>query len=454
MSTISFGGLATGLDTVALVKELMAVERRPLATMAGDKAWLNKRLGAFQELDGRLNHFLSKIEDMGSVEDLRARDVKLSSGDFLNATVSSDAPACNYQVEVVSLARVQKDVSQGYADKAARDFGTGSLTLTVGDNGPTTIEITEENNSLEGITKAINEAGAGVSAAIINDGTESPYRLILTGKAVATGFSLDASGLAGGNSEVPDLLTTQPARQAHIRVDNIDIYADSNTLTEAVPGVTLDLLQAEEGATTNISVSLDKNAVKQKVKDFVNGYNTVVSFITGQSKMGGSAGGVLGGDSGLNSIKRHLQTMLSERVATSGSFSSLTQLGLKTERDGTLTLDDEMLSSAVDEHMESIEKLFAGEGETKGVATRFQEYLEGLTSSTDGFLVGRKKSVDSNIKRIDQRIEMTEMRLEKRQQYLTDQFTSLELLVSEMNATGNYLTQQLKSLENLWNYKK
>jgi flagellar hook-associated protein 2 len=454
MASISFGGLATGLDTAALVEQLMSLERKPLTLMESDKIWLNNRLTAFQEFDSKLNGFLSKIEDMGTVEELRARDVALSSEDFFTATASSEAPPSNYQLEVVSRAQVQKDVSQGYASKTVHEFGTGDLTLTVGENDPVTIEITAENNSMEGIMEAINEADAGVTASVINDGTENPYRLVLTGENVATDFTLDFSGLTGGTYDIPALITTQPAQQAHIRVDNIDIYGESNTLDEAIPGVTLDLLQAEEGTLTNLTVSIDHDAIEQKVKDFISGYNDVVSFVTNQSTFGDSSSGVLGGNSSLNSIKRHLQTMLTERISTSGDFSSLTQLGLETQRNGTLTLDEDILSDAISNNLDSVEKLFAGEGEVEGIASRFENYLEALTDSSDGFLAGRKESTTSNIKRIDNRIEATEMRLEKREQYLTDQFTSLELLVSQLNAQGDYLTSQLSALENMWNYNK
>jgi flagellar hook-associated protein 2 len=146
--------------------------------------------------------------------------------------------------------------------------------------------------------------------------------------------------------------------------------------------------------------------------------------------------------------------MIADRIHNSGDFTSLAQLGFETERDGSLTLNNSVLSDAIDNDFESFEKLFAGEGEIQGIAEQFTNYLESLTDFTDGFLAGRKENIDSNIDRIDRRIEMMEMRLEKREANLYSQFQALELLISEMNATSDYLTKQLASLESMWDFNK
>ena len=119
--SITFGGLATGLDTNTIVSELMALERRPLTTLQIDKAWFEKRQAAYATFDGKLNSFLSSIEKLGSSDDLKQKSVSTSSDEFFSVTAGADALAgASYQVEVVSLAQVQKNVSQGYADKVRK----------------------------------------------------------------------------------------------------------------------------------------------------------------------------------------------------------------------------------------------------------------------------------------------------------------------------------------------
>lgn len=460
---IQFGGLATGMDTNAIIDKLMSLERLPITRLEADKTWMNNRLSAFTELDKKMHSFLDSIKNLGDAGSLQKRSAKLSSEDYLNASVSSEAmPGTSYQVEVQSLAQVQKSVSlAGFAGKESSSFDTGTISITVGTTSHS-VEITDENNSLEGIMQAINDADIGVKAAIINDGSENPYRLVLTGENVATDFSLDDSGLNSGTGtdtlgtfEGPGGTTnppTQEATRAHLFIDGIEIYGDSNTLTEAIPGVTLDLVQAKTGETTNISISLDKSAIKSTIEEFAKGYNEVISFITGQSVIEEEGGGILSGDSGINSIKRHLQNMLTTPFSNSGVLDTLSQLGFETQKNGTLTVNDEVLSAAVEDNLESVTSLLSGEDGKDGLAKQFQDYLESMTSSTTGMLQGRKTSINSNVKRIDNRIETMETRLTQREKTLRAQFTAMEQLVSGFNAQSSYLTQQMTAISNIMNY--
>ncbi len=457
--TVSFGGLATGLDTNALIDAMMEAERLPVTRMEADKVWLNNRLSAFQEFDGKLNGFLDNIQDLGNRDDYYSRQISQSSQEFLSTTVSNDALVdTSYQVEVQSLAQVQKSYSNavdgagndiGFSSKTDQILGTGSFVISV-DGVDHAIELTSENNSLEGLMTAINDADIGISASIINDGTDSPYRLTFTGQDVGSAFTVDSSGLTGGTESFSTFEVSQPATQAHIVVDGLDIYSDSNTLSEAIPGVTLDLLNAEVGTTTNISISKDNSAIEKNLQSFIDGYNDVVSFVTAQSTYGDSEGGVLGGDSGLNSIKRHLQDMLTSYTDNSGSFKALSQLGLETQKDGTIILNTDVLDDAIDSDIDSVVSLLAGEeGGDGGLATSFNDYLESLTDSSNGLLAGRTESITSNLSRLDDRIEQTELRLAKREETLRAQFNAMEQLVSVMNSESDFLTQQLSSISDL-----
>jgi flagellar hook-associated protein 2 len=459
--TIQFGGLATGLDTNSIVEQLMNLERVPITRLEADKTWLNNRLSAFTELDTRMKSFADSIKNLNYRDTLLKRSVKQSSTEYLSANVSREAlPGTSYQVEVVSLAQVQKSVAaSGVASKTSATFGTGTLNLTV-DGTSHSLNIAADDNSLEGIMAAINEADLGVTAAIISDGSATPYRLVLTGENVGKTFSLDDSGLTGGTDTLGDFNVddgngtiinppVQEATQAHVRVDTVDIYSDSNTLTEAIPGVTLDLLQAKQGTTTSLNISIDKSSIKSTIEAFAKGYNEVISFISGQSVINEEGGGVLGGDSGINAIKRHLQNMLTQPFKNSGVFTTMSQLGFETQKDGTLEIDDTTLSAAIGSNLDSVVSLLAGEDGAEGVATKFKNYLYEMTNSGTGMLKGRKESINSNLKRIDTKIDSMEARLEQRQKTLESQFSAMETLVSGLNSQGSYLTQQMTILSNM-----
>jgi len=459
--TIQFGGLATGLETSSIIEQLMKLERQPITRLETDKTWLNNRLTAFTELDTRLKKFSDSIKNLNYSDTLLKRSVKQSSEEYLSATVSREAlPGTSYQVEVVSLAQVQKSVAEsGVSSKTSSSFGTGSLNLSV-DGTSHSIDITSANNSLEGIMAAINKADLGVKAAIINDGTTAPYRLILTGEDVGKEFSLNTSGLTGGTDSLGQFniddglgnITNAPvqeATQAHIRVDGVDIYSDSNTVTEAIPGVTLDLLQEKLGTTTSLSIAVDKDNITSTIKDFATGYNEMMSFITSQSVIDGKGGGVLGGDSGINAIKRHLQSMLTQQNENSGVFSSLSQLGFETQKDGTLEVNEKTLSAAINTNLDSVVSLLAGEEGVDGIATKYKDYLYEMTNSGTGMLKGRKESINSNLERIDNQVTKMEARLEQRQKTWEAQFTAMETLVSGLNSQSSYLTQQMNMLSKM-----
>jgi flagellar hook-associated protein 2 len=444
--SVTFSGLSSGMDTDAIVKELMNIERKPLNRLEGDKQWMSGRLKALSTFDEKLGTFLSKIENLDSAEDIRAKKAELSREDYFSASVDSSAAAGSYQVEVVALARVEKEVTQGYADKTAAEFGTGNLMISVDGQDPVGIAIDDTNNSLEGIRDAINAADAGVAATILNDGTDAPYRLVLTGADTAAGFHMDASNLSGGTYANPVFTETQTAQQAHVRIDNIDVYSETNTISDAIEGVSLDLLEAEAGIATTLEVSPDKSTVKSMIADFVSGYNSVVSFVTSQSKTETSSGGVLGGDAGMNVVKRNLQNLLTTVVDNSGKFQALSELGLQTQRDGTLNLDTAKLEDVLENDLDSVEKLLVGQDGGGGVASQFQNYLEDVTDTTDGFLNGREKSIQDNIRRIEADIERMQERLVKREETLRAQFAAMEQMVSQLNSQSDFLTRQMASM--------
>jgi flagellar hook-associated protein 2 len=351
-------------------------------------------------------------------------------------SLSSDLPSYNGDVTSLTVG--------GYADQYTKLFGNGTLSLSTGHD----ITLNGESNSLTDMRDAINaETGTtGVSATVEDDGNGG-FRLALVGGSIAS------TALTGGTGfDAPSFTTTQTAQQAHIVVDGIDIYSDSNTLDEAIPGVSLDLSKAEAGTVTSLNIKLDADAIKTQIKSFASGYNEVISFVTSQAKSEDSSAGVLVGDSGLNNIKRRLQSMLTTQMG--GSISSLSQLGLQTQRDGTLKIDDSILTEAIQNDLPGVTNLLAGDNSNEGIATQLKSYLDNITDDIDGLFAGRKEGLTNNVKRIDKSIERMEMRLEKREQLLNDQFNALEQLISVMNSQSDYIGKQMTALENMWSYNR
>jgi len=439
--SIQIGGLATGLDTNELITELLRIERKPIERLEREQSYLKSRLDAFTKFDSKLKGLLEKAEGLASYDDIAANKAEAASEEYFSVSASASAEQGDYNINVVSLARREKEVSQGFADINAGEFGTGTLSFTVGGES-VDIAIDDTNNSLGGIRDAINAAGAGVSASIINDGDpDNPYRLVLTADEAGTAVEATAS-LSGGTFASPLFTQTQQGTQAHIKVDGIDIYRNSNSITEAIPGVTIDLLKPHTDATetTGVQVDLDVDAVEKKVKDFVTAYNDVVNFISDQSDSS------WGRDSGLHMPMRRLQSMIGSALGGDNSIQVLSQLGISTQKDGTLKVDGTVLKGAISDDLDGVVGLFAGSAATEGLSAKLVDYLESVTDRSDGILASRKTATDSGLRRLDSQIERQEARLEQREETLRAQFTAMEQLVSSMNATSSYLSQ----LPSLW----
>lgn len=426
---ITLGGLATGMDTNALVTELMSAQRKPIAQLEKDKNYLKTRLTAFADFDKKLKDLFSKAESMETSQKFLANKATLSSSEFFTVTASSIATTGAYNVEVVSLARQEKEVAAGVADgftSAGGDLTINGKTVTIA-----------AGSTLGQIRDAINAtADIGASASIINDGTGTPYRLVFT----ATKAGLNGVDISANTTDLA--FTSQPGSLAQIKVDGINIFRTTNTVSDAIAGVTFDLVKGNlAGQTTSLKVDTDQSAVKQKITDFVKSYNDIVTFVNAQKDAS------WGRDSGLQSPKSRLQSLLTTAVGGSNALQTLSGLGLATQKDGTLKTDDTKLSAALKDNLTGVTTLLAGGGGVEGISAKFKSYLTGITSSVDGLLSSRTKSTDSAVKRIDESLLRMEARLEKREKTLRAQFNALESLVSGMNAQGAFLAQQISG----WN---
>ncbi len=440
MASITFGGLASGIDSEAIINALMDVERKPIDRLENDKAYLNTRLQAYSDFDGKLKNLLSSFEDLDTSKEFRSYSATAASEEYFTVDAESTADPGSYNIEVVNLAQVQKDVSVGYASASDGVFSAGTIDI----NG-TTIDIAD-GDALGTIVDKINaantgDAATGVSAALIDDGTDAGYRIVLTGENASTDFTVSVDGVSDGTTDL-SFSNTQTAQQATVNIDGITIVSDNNTLTDAIPGVTIDLLKPNTpGETTRLAVDVDKEGIKSKVDAFVSAYNDIITFISDQKDTS------WGAENGLQGTKRRLQTLLTTPTGGDGAFQTLVDIGIKTNKDdGTISLDSTRFNDALTRDLDSVEKLFIGDDTSEGIATKFTNYLDGITDSVDGLYATRKSSTERSVKNIDNNIESIERRLEMRERTLRAQYESLELLMSSMNSTSSYLDQQFSSL--------
>ena len=476
--SITFSGLATGLDTDKIVTDIMALERAPLEKLTAKKTSETTRLKAFAQFKEKLDNLKTAVADMSITSQVRSTSVSLSSEDSFTATTTSGAIG-SYKVSVAQLSQVQKTITRGFSSNTEAVLGTGSIAI----NG-TTITVNEDNNSLSGLVESINKLAetTGVQASIINDGTDTdPYHLVFTGKDAKTTFTIDESQLGLETIGDIDFLSNnvQEAQKAVAIIDGITVISDTNTISGAISGVTLNLNSVNaiitEGAgdppnwttrpvyeSTKMDIKSDTGALKEKVTSFVSAYNDAMEWIlSGYAEFGGSSevpevkegsteeavlGSVLRGDATINSMKRQLQGVLTGAVKNSGKFHILSEIGITTNMNGTLKQDNTKLDAALENNFDDMVYLLSGDNDTAGVMKGFNSLLLDLTSSTKGMYAVKKKAYDSSVDRFDSQIDQMQLRLTKREQILRSQFTAMEQLVSSLNAQGDFLTQHIDAL--------
>ncbi len=403
---ITAPGMGSNLDVNSIVSQLMAVERQPLALLDRREADYQAKLSAYGTLKGALASFQSTMQGLADPAKFQATTVSAADASVLTATTNSTGKAVpgSYSVEVQQLAQQQKIHSGGFASINST-VGSGTLTIQYGeyDSGlnaftlnnakpAQTLTIDPSNNTLSGVRDAINAANIGVSATIINDGSSN--RLVLTTKDAGAassirimasdddGVDLDNAGLsqlafdpAAAAGAGKNLTQVQVAQDARFQIDGIAIKKNSNTITDAIGGVTLNLLKNNVGTPTILDVGRNTTGVKASVEAFVKSYNAINQTLADLSSYNTVAkkGGVLQGDSAALSVQRWpVQRWLRATVSAAtgnpsgatGGFTSLSQIGVAFQKDGSLALDSTRLQTAMDGGFDQIANLFAANGKS------------------------------------------------------------------------------------------
>lgn len=394
---ISAPGAGSNLDINSIISQLMAVERRPLALLDRREADYQAKLSAYGALKGALSTLQASMQGLADPAKFQASAANAADASILTASATGKAVPGSYAVEIQQLAQRQKVHSEGFASTASV-LGSGTLTIQYGtyDSGlntfalngtkpAQTVTIDPSNNTLSGVRDAINASNIGVSATIINDGSSN--RLVLTAKDTGAansikitasdddGTNLDAAGLSqlafdptaiAGSGK--NLTQAQAAQDAKLEIDGISVSKSSNSITDAIEGVTLNLLKSNTGSPTTLDVGRDTAGVKASVEAFVKSFNNITQTLAGLSSYNSAAnkGAVLQGDSTALSIQRWLRAAVSASVGSVGGsasgFTSLSQIGVAFQKDGTLALNSDKLQTAIDTGFDHISDLFAAGG--------------------------------------------------------------------------------------------
>lgn len=451
---ITATGVGSGLDVKSLVDQLVSAERQPVANrLALQEAKANSQLTAIGRLKGALSTFQTAVTSLTEIDQFQKRKVTVSDAERISGVASTDAQPGRYQVEVVSLAAAHRLVSDPFPTSGSA-VGTGQLTITSGADSMT-IEITPDNNTLAGIRDAINASSnnPGVRATIITgaDGAHLVITATATGEdnaitvdAVAPGSGLEALEYGAGTTN--SLTQATAAADAVVEIDGFTVTSSTNRVEDAIEGVTIDLLEAEQGTLIDLEVAYDTDTARATLNAFVNSYNGVlatISELTAYNQETGAAGALLG-DAATRAIKTALREALGQVVGSSSDpFRTLAEIGVKTGSDGKLSVDTSKVNAAFTADFDGVGRLMADED--RGIAVRLKGIVDDVLG-TAGRIAARESTIKTQLDAISDRRETLEARMEAVRKRYETQFNALDRLVSQLNQTSSFLTQQLSIL--------
>jgi flagellar hook-associated protein 2 len=406
------------LDVNSIVSQLMVAESKPFAVMQAKEKAFTAKLSAYGTLSGALGAFQTNVTSLADPSKFNAVGAASSDATIVTASASKGTVKGSYSVNVTQLSQAQTLTAAGQTTVTAQigagaattlSFEFGSISGGVLTNGQyagaaftqdatrvaKTVTIDSTNNSLQGIRDAINKANVGVSASIVSDGGTSPNRLVLT--STSTGETSSMRIGVTGDPALSSLLAYDPAgtqqmtqnsvaQNAKLTINGVAVTSPSNTVSEAIQGVTLSALKI---GTSTVNITNDNSGVKTALEAFVKSYNelnTTISSLTAVKpdlKPGApQSGGPLQGDATTRSLQTALRRMFTQPVPglEGSSITSMSQLGVSFQKDGSLKLDTTKLNKAM-ENPADVAKLLSTAGSASDSLITF---VGSTSSSTPG----------------------------------------------------------------------
>lgn len=380
LSGLATPGIGSGLDVNTIVSKLMSVEQHPITLLNQQEAGFQAKLSAYGSMKGAVSSFQAAMQNLSTASKFQAMSSGSSDSTVLTAAATTDATAGSFALSVDHLAQSQVLAASGIADQSAAS-STGTLVIQVGTGAAKTVTIDSTNNTLTGLRDAINAAGAGVSATIVNAGGATPYKLVLTADNAGAANTISiTNSLAAGTlrDAVASLSEMRMAKDAALTINGVAVTSSTNTLSAAIPGVTVNLLKAGD---STVTVARDNSAILGAVGQFVKSYNDVNSTLTSLTAYNASTkqGGPLLGDSAAQKLQADIRAIVGGAVANSGgTLTMLSQVGISFQKDGTLALDSARLNTAITNNFSDLASLFAIQGRSSSALLTYN----GSTSKT------------------------------------------------------------------------
>jgi flagellar hook-associated protein 2 len=473
VGSITSTGIGSGLDVTTILDKLMAVEERPLTLLKDTATTLNTRLSNVGKLQGYFSALRDKANALNAPTLWGGTTATSADATSVKVSTGSNAVAGSYAINVQRLATGQT-VSGSPLASSASTLSEGSLTIELGSYGsgspaadfttkagsaPITVDIGAGDTSLASIRDKINAAGAGVVATIVSDasgarlslrskdtGAENAFRVTVAETTddgdASTGLS--ALGYDATATDSP-MARTATAVNAALSINGIDLTSASNTLTDVVDGLTVNLLKTTS-ADVDVNVATDTTTVKTAITDFVSAFNTLASFIKTQTAYNAEnkSGGALQGDQSTLALQSQLRSVLNEGSSASSTWSRLSEIGLTLKTDGTLDTASAKLDNAL-ANLPELKKLLSADSGTSA-ATGFVRRFKNLADAalgTEGVFETRSAGIRASVERNSKSQDLMQQRLDQTKARLQAQYSALDTKMATLTNLSSYMTQQI-----------
>ncbi len=442
MAAITSSGVGSGLDIQGLVSQLVAADRAPVATrLSRQESATRVEISAYGQLRSAMSSLQNALSDSVGDEATEARSVSLSSEDYFSATAATGSSLGNYDIIVERLASTGRSVLQTPTDPAA-GLGVGTFDITLGSDS-FSVNLTDPATTLAELRDAINQAGdnPGVRATIIN--VDGGSVLSLSSDRIGADSAITLGGTGDYTALAADFNATEVGEDALISIDGMPRSSSTNTISDAIDGVTLNLLKADAGVTTELGVTRNDTAITDAINAFVTAWNGFASKTDtlGEYNPVTGNGGPLNGNALMRGIESRLRNVISEGHGPGGDLLG-GEFGLSFDTDGKLSLDSAKLTEALSERRADVAAWWSGD---TGIASKLTDTLESMLAD-DASLKSREEALEAKLQRIDDSNEKLDARMERAESRYLKQFTALDIALAQMQSTSSFLASQLATL--------
>jgi flagellar hook-associated protein 2 len=434
------GASSAGIDVTTAVSAAVTAAQAPETAWENQQATLQSQATALTQIQTDTTNLDNDVQALNSLTGpLSARTVSSSNSTIVSASAASGSAVGNHTVVVNSLASTASWASDTVASSTT-PLGAGNFTITDASGNTTTISTGTGTSTLSDVASTINNDNLGVTASVITDANGARLAIVSNTSGSAANFSV--APVAGG-------LTFSQATNganASLTVDGISISSASNTVTGALPGVTLNLLDASPGTNVNLTIAPDTTQATTAINQFVTDYNAAIADLNTQFTFTGTSEGVLATDSTVRSLQSTLEGALDYTYTPASgttTVSNLSSLGISVNNDGTLTVNSATLTSTLQNNFSDVQNFFQG-ASFNGFANSMDQQLTSFISPADGAFTVDLSSINTEYDGLQTDISNFETNyITPLKTHLTSEYSSAEILLQQLPTEMQQINTEL-----------